>query len=125
MSGEAIYAHSLGWRVAYPSNASDAAGLLRAALRGRDPTYFLEHRALLDSAEARRPDPGADYVIPFGQAAQLAVGDEITVVTWGAMVHRCLAAAEGFKGRVDLLDLRTIVPWDSNAVLGSVQRTGR
>ena len=125
VSGEAIFAHTLGWRIAFPSNAEDAAGLLRTALRGDDPTLFLEHRALLDTAPARRPYPGDDYCLPFGQAARLTEGDELTVVTWGAMVHRCLDAAAAFPGRVEVLDLRTISPWDKEAVLDSVARTGK
>lgn len=124
-SAEAIYAHTLGWRIAFPSNAADAVGLLRAALRGEDPVLFLEHRALLDSPEARRPYPGDDFVLPFGVAATLLSGDGVTVVTWGAMVYRCLEAAEAFPGRVELLDLRTLSPWDRNAVVASVKKTGR
>jgi 2-oxoisovalerate dehydrogenase E1 component len=100
-------------------------GLLRSALRGDDPTFFFEHRALLDSPEARRPYPGDDYCLPYGLAAQLTQGDELTLITWGAMVHRCLEAAKDFPGRITLLDLRTILPWDVNAVLESVSRTGK
>lgn len=125
VTGEAIYAHTLGWRIAFPSNASDAVGLLRSALRGDDPTFFFEHRALLDTAEARRPYPGDEYCLPFGTAATLLFGDELTVVTWGEMVHRCLAAAGNFSDRVTLLDLRTIIPWDKTTVLESVRRTGK
>lgn len=125
VNDEAAYAHSTGWRLAFPSNARDAAGLLRAALRGQDPTLFFEHRALLDGPEARTPDPGPDFVLPFGVAARLTEGDELTLVSWGAMIHRCLAAIESFPGRVQLLDLRTIVPWDHAAVMKSVRETGR
>ncbi|MGD2041668.1 MAG: thiamine pyrophosphate-dependent enzyme [Anaerolineae bacterium] len=125
VSGEAIFAHTLGWRIAYPSNAGDAAGLLRTALRGDDPTLFLEHRALLDTAPARRPYPGDDYCLPFGLAARVSRGDELTVVTWGEAVHRCLDAAADFGARVEILDLRTISPWDKTAVLDSVARTGK
>ena len=125
VSAEAAFAHLLGWRIAFPSNAEDAVGLLRTALRGDDPTIFLEHRALLDTAEARRPYPGDDYCLPFGRAATLTQGDELTVVTWGAMVHRCIAAAKDFPGQVTILDLRTIIPWDREAVLESVHRTGK
>jgi 2-oxoisovalerate dehydrogenase E1 component len=125
VTAEAVYAHTLGWRIAYPSNAEDAVGLLRSALRGVDPTFFFEHRALLDTAEGRRPYPGDDYSIPFGTAQQLTKGDELTVVTWGAMVPRCLKAAEPFQGQVEILDLRTIMPWDQEAVLESVRETGR
>jgi 2-oxoisovalerate dehydrogenase E1 component len=125
VTGEAVFAHSLGWRVAFPSNAADAAGLLRAALRGEDPVMFFEHRALLDVAVARRPDPGPDYVLPFGRAAVAAEGSGLTLVTWGAMVFPALEAAKRFAGEVEVLDLRTIVPWDQDAVLTSVRRTGR
>jgi 2-oxoisovalerate dehydrogenase E1 component len=125
VTAEAAYAHFVGWRIAYPSNAEDAVGLLRTALRGDDPTFFLEHRALLDTAEGRRPYPGDDYCLPFGVAAQLSQGDELTVVTWGAMVPRCLEAARKFPGRVAILDLRTLLPWDKSAVLASVHQTGK
>lgn len=125
VSGESVFAHAPGWRLAFPSNAADAAGLLRTALRGEDPTFFFEHRALLDSAEARRPDPGEDYLLPFGKAAVLSEGDELTLVTWGALVYRCLEACTDFEGRVEVLDLRTISPWDREAVLDSVANTGR
>jgi 2-oxoisovalerate dehydrogenase E1 component len=125
VSGEAIYAHSLGWRVAMPSNAADAAGLLRAALRGQDPTIILEHRTLYDTPPARRPYPGDDYCLPFGRAALVQPGDQLTIVSWGEMLHRCLEAAEPFAGRVEILDLRTVSPWDKQAVLASVRKTGR
>jgi 2-oxoisovalerate dehydrogenase E1 component len=125
VTGEAVYAHTLGWRIAFPSNAADAVGLLRTALRGDDPTFFFEHRALLDTAEGRRPYPGDDYCLPFGQAARLLAGDELVVISWGEMVHRCLAAAKDFPGRVSLLDLRTIIPWDSPAVLEAVRQAGK
>ncbi len=87
--------------------------------------FFFEHRALLDTSEGRRPYPGDDFCLPFGQAASLLQGDELTVVTWGAMVARCLEAARPFAGRVSLLDLRTIIPWDQEAVLESVRQTGK
>ena len=125
VSGEAIYAHTPGWRLAYPSNAADAAGLLRSALRGDDPTLFFEHRLLLDTAEGRRPYPGDEYCLPFGQAAILTEGDELTLITWGAMLPRCQAAAAAFPGRVQVIDLRTIHPWDQDTVLESVHRTGK
>ena len=125
VSDEAIYAHTHGWRIAYPSNAADAVGLLRTALRSDDPTFFFEHRALLDTSEGRRPYPGDEYCLPFGKAALVSQGDELTVVAWGAMVARCLEAAQSFDGRVAVLDLRTIIPWDQDAVLESVRQTGK
>jgi 2-oxoisovalerate dehydrogenase E1 component len=108
-----------------PSNAADASGLLRAAMRSPNPTIFFEHRSLLMTSDGSARYPGDDYVLPFGRAAKLRSGDAITVVTWGAMVHRCAEAADRFSGDVDLLDLRSIMPWDRAAVLESVRRTGR
>src|SRR6185503_12554370 len=125
ISGEAIFAHTIGWRLAFPSNAADAAGLLRAALRGNDPVFFLEHRALLDTPDGRSPYPGDDYVLPFGQAAVRQSGEVLTVVTWGAMVQRCIEASAPFGGNVEILDLRTLIPWDREAVLVSARKTGR
>jgi 2-oxoisovalerate dehydrogenase E1 component len=125
ISGEAIFTHTIGWRLAFPSNATDAAGLLRAALRGNDPVFFLEHRALLDTPDGRSPYPGDDYILPFGQAAIRQSGEILTVITWGAMVQRCIAASTSFGGKVEILDLRTLIPWDCEAVLTSVRKTGR
>jgi 2-oxoisovalerate dehydrogenase E1 component len=122
---EAMWAHAVGWRVAIPSNAEDAVGLLRTALRGNDPVIFFEHRVLLDATSARRPYPGDGFVLPFGRARVARAGDELTVVTWGAMVWRCEMAAERSQRAVEVLDLRTLVPWDREAVLESVTKTGR
>ncbi len=125
VTGEAIYAHTLGWRLAFPSNAADAVGLLRTALRGDDPTIFFEHRALLDTAIARRPYPGDDYVLPFGEAALLAEGDGSDGRHLGGDDASGVEAAQGHAGRVDILDLRTIVPWDKSRVLEFVRKTGK
>ena len=125
LSGEVTWAHALGWQVAMPSNAADASGLLRSAMRSANPTIFFEHRSLLMTSDGSARYPGDDYVIPFGRASKLREGDGVTVVSWGAMVHRCVEAADRFSGDVDLLDLRTIMPWDRGAILESVQRTGR
>jgi 2-oxoisovalerate dehydrogenase E1 component len=125
VTAEAIFAHTLGWRLAFPSNAADAAGLLRTALRGHDPTLFLEHRALLDTAQARRPYPGDDYTLPFGVADLAQAGRSVTVVTWGEMLYRCVEAAQAWPGEIEVLDLRTIIPWDRAAVLASVKKTGK
>ena len=124
-TNEVQFVHSPGWRVACPSNAEDAVGLLRTALRGNDPVMFLEHRNMLDAASARRPYPGDDFALPFGVARRVREGGEITVVAWGAMVERCEAAAEKAGVSADILDLRTLAPWDSEAVLASVRRTHR
>lgn len=124
-TNEVQFVHSPGWRVACPSNAEDAVGLLRTALRGNDPVMFLEHRNMLDAASARRPYPGDDFALPFGVAKRVREGGDITIVAWGAMVERCEAAAEKAGVSADILDLRTLAPWDSEAVLSSVKRTHR
>ena len=125
VTGEAIYAHTLGWRIAFLSNADDAAGLLRTALRGDDPTFFFEHRALLDTSPARQPYPGDDFCLPFGAANRLVTGDELTIISWGETVHRCLEASRDYPGRIMVLDLRTLIPWDKDTILESVQNTGK
>ncbi len=125
VSGEAIYAHMVGWRIAMPSNAEDAAGLLRTALRQQDPTIFLEHRALYDTPIGRKPWPGDAYCLPFGQAAVVQPGTDLTIVSWGETLHRCLEAAQPYPGAVEVIDLRTISPWDKETVLASVRKTGK
>ena len=125
LSAEVVFAHAIGWQVAMPSNSADAVGLLRAAMRGRNPTIFFEHRSLLMTSDGSAHYPGDDYVVPFGRAKKLRDGNDITLITWGAMVHRCVHAAEQFGEKVDLLDLRTVAPWDRDAVLESVRKTGR
>ena len=122
-TNEVAFVHQPGWMVAVPSNAQDAVGLLRSALRGNDPVIFFEHRAMLDHPWARRPYPGDDYVIPFGKAVTTRSGERITVVTWGAMVPRCEEAAEGRSA--DIIDLRTLMPWDRDAVPASAPRSRR
>ncbi|HEV2745936.1 MAG TPA: transketolase C-terminal domain-containing protein [Allosphingosinicella sp.] len=122
-TNEVQFVHNPGWLVAVPSNAEDAVGLLRSGLRGNDPVIFFEHRAMLDDAWARRPWPGDDYVLPFGRAKKVRQGDAITIVTWGAMVPRCEEAAKQVSA--DLIDLRTLMPWDREMVLESVRRTRR
>jgi 2-oxoisovalerate dehydrogenase E1 component len=124
-SNEVQWVHGLGWRVAMPSNAQDAVGLLRSALRGNDPTIFFEHRSLLDGGWARRAYPGDEFVVPFGEAAVLREGTTLTVVTWGAMVERCEQAIVNTGISADLLDLRTLSPWDREATLASVRKTRR
>src|SRR4029077_18386708 len=125
LSDEVRFAHAYGWRVAMPSNAADAVGLLRAAMRGADPTIFFEHRSLLMTSDGSAHYPGDDYVLPFGRAAVRTTGSDLTLVTWGALVHRCVEAAGRFSDRVEVIDLRTIAPWDRACVLDSVRKTGR
>ncbi len=125
LSDEVRFAHAYGWQVAIPSNASDAVGLLRTAMRSPNPTVYFEHRSLLMTGDGSARYPGDDYVIPFGKARVVRAGKALTLVSWGAMVHRCIEASDRFVGGVELLDLRTIAPWDRAAVLASVTKTGR
>jgi 2-oxoisovalerate dehydrogenase E1 component len=125
VSDEVRFAHAYGWQVAIPSNAADAVGLLRSAMRGPNPTIFFEHRSLLMTSDGSSRYPGDDYVIPFGSAAVRREGSELTLVTWGALTHRCIEAASRFGDRIEVIDLRTIAPWDKRCVLESVKRTGR
>jgi 2-oxoisovalerate dehydrogenase E1 component len=125
LSDEVRFAHAYGWQVAMPSNAADAVGLLRAAMRSPNPTIFFEHRSLLMTGDGSARYPGDDYVLPFGKARIVREGTDVTVVSWSAMVHRCDEAAASFGDRVEVIDLRTISPWDREAVLASVQKTGR
>src|SRR5688500_7348720 len=126
LSSEVTFAHALGWQVAIPSNAADAVGLLRAAMRSPNPTIFFEHRSLLMTSDGSAPYPGDEYVVPMGRARVLREGTGITVVTWGALVHRCEEAASRLgRDVVELLDLRTVSPWDRERVLESTRKTGR
>ncbi|MFT5709314.1 MAG: 2-oxoisovalerate dehydrogenase E1 component [Oceanospirillaceae bacterium] len=125
MSDEVEWVHKVGWQVAMPSNAEDAVGLLRFALRDNNPTIFFEHRALLDNPWSRRPYPGDNFVIEFGVAKTLIQGKKLTIVTWGAMVERCDIAAQQYTNDIELIDLRTLMPWDKEAVLTSVTKTGK
>lgn len=125
LSDEVRFAHAYGWQVAIPSNAADAVGLLRFAMRSPNPTIFFEHRSLLMTGDGSARYPGDNYVLPFGRAKVMQEGSKLTLVTWGAMVHRCVAALDDDQTDIELIDLRTISPWDREAVLKSIRKTGR
>jgi 2-oxoisovalerate dehydrogenase E1 component len=123
--GESIFAHVPGLLIAFPSRAADAAGLLRAAFLTEDPVLFLEHKHLFRQRHASDPYPGPSHVVPFGRGVIRRPGTDLTIVTWGATVEKSLRAAELVGGSVEVIDLRTILPWDQALVAESVQRTGR
>jgi 2-oxoisovalerate dehydrogenase E1 component len=120
---EAIYAHTPGWYIVFPSNAEDAKGLIKTAARCDDPVLFLEHKRLYRHISSKAREPNADYVIPFGKGKIKRAGNSGTIVTWGATVYTALEIADEFD--LEVIDLRTIVPMDDDLVYSSVKKTNR
>ncbi|MCB9210621.1 MAG: tungsten formylmethanofuran dehydrogenase [Ignavibacteriales bacterium] len=125
---EAFFTHMPGLLIAYPSNAADAKGLLKTALRLNDPVLFLEHKGLYRQSYATRPEPDPDYLVPFGKANITRTGDDLTVVTYGAMVHETEFAAkrlveEGYS--IEIIDIRTLSPLDTETIYKSIDKTGK
>jgi 2-oxoisovalerate dehydrogenase E1 component len=120
---EAMYAHTPGWYIVFPSNAEDAKGLIKTAARCDDPVLFLEHKRLYRHISSKSKEPNADYLIPFGKGKIKREGNAATIVTWGATVYTALEIADEFD--LEVVDLRTIVPMDDELVFKSVRKTNR
>ncbi|MGO9094803.1 MAG: thiamine pyrophosphate-dependent enzyme [Bryobacteraceae bacterium] len=128
--GEVEFTHIPGLRVVMPSNALDACGLLRTALRSDDPVLFLEHKRLYREPYNRSPHPGPEFTIPFGQARLVKAGANLTVIAYGALVHKALQAASQIEWKspgvtVEVIDLRSLAPYDWEAIQASVRKTSR
>ena len=127
---EAYYAHIPGWRIVFPSTAEDAKGLIKTAIRCNDPVLFLEHKGLYRRIQSKTLEPDAEYLVPMGKGCIRREGEDATIVTWGSTVYLALELvrqleSEGSRVSLEIIDLRSIIPWDHELVYSSVRKTNR
>ena len=126
---ESFFAHIPGWYIVYPATAADAKGLIKTAARAEDPVLFLEHKGLYRRMDARTPEPVGDYLVPFGKARVINEGSDLTIVSWGTAAHLSKRVAEQFaeegSASVEVIDLRTLIPWDQECVFESIRKSSR
>ena len=126
---ESFFAHIPGWYIVYPATAADAKGLIKTAARAEDPVLFLEHKGLYRRMDARTPEPGSDYLVPFGKARVINEGSDLTIVSWGTAAHLSKRVSEQFaeegSASVEVIDLRTLIPWDQECVFESIRKSSR
>lgn len=125
---ESIFGHIPGYKICMPSTAADAKGLLKTAIRSDDPVLFLEHKALYRQGFARSPEPDSEYLIEFGKGKMIKEGNDLTIVTYGALVQKCHVIAKDYSKmgyEIEVIDLRSIVPLDTEMILNSVKKTNR
>jgi 2-oxoisovalerate dehydrogenase E1 component len=125
---ESFFSHIPGWYVAFPSNAEDAKGLIKAAARAKDAVVFLEHKALYRKVQAKSPEPDSDYILPFGKGRIVREGRGVTIVTWGSTVYHATELARQMaleENSLEILDLRTLVPLDEELIYRSIRKTSR
>ena len=122
---DGYFAHTPGLKIAFPSNASDAKGLLKYACRCDDPVLFLEHKGIYRQGFASSPEPDQDYLLPFGKARVVQEGNDLTIVTWGALVQKSIDAARNTEQSIEIIDIRTLNPFDIDTILLSIKKTNR
>jgi len=122
---DGYFAHTPGLKIAYPSNAADAKGLLKYACRCDDPVLFMEHKGIYRQGFASSLEPDEDYLLPFGKARIVQEGNDLTIVTWGAIVQKAVEASRNSNKSVEVIDIRTLNPLDMDTILNSIKKTNR
>ena len=122
---DGYFTHLPGIMIAYPSNAEDAKGLLKSACRMNDPVIFMEHKGLYRQGFASSMEPDSDYYLPFGKAKKVMEGDDLTIITWGALVQKSIEAVNNLQVSAEIIDIRTLNPLDLDSIVDSIKKTNR